>query len=279
MRRPLARRGFTLIELLVAVAIIAMLIAILLPAVQQAREAARRLQCRSHLKQCGLALQNYHDVHGAFPIGNVPGTHFAYQSMILPQLDQTSLYGLMNFSAAGTCFDWKATLAPDADPGNFLVPVYVCPSDPNSGRRTTTSTGVYIPTNYLGVSGSLPIDFDGALYSGSHTAFRDFTDGTSMTLMVGERGIPTALDRGWPICAYGDSGDGETDNVLSTFDGLEMGVPDSFHNMYFWSYHPQGVHFLFVDGSVKFLHDGIDPQVLVALSSRNGGEVVSLDGN
>ncbi|MBS0204086.1 MAG: DUF1559 domain-containing protein [Planctomycetes bacterium] len=276
-RARLARSGFTLVELLVVIAIISVLLAMVLPAVQQVREAARRSQCRNQMKQIGLALHNYHDAHGAFPIGNVPGTNFAYQTMILPQLDQTALYSLINFNVS-SCFDWKATLAPAADPGQFPVGVYGCPSDPNSSRETWTASGIYRPTDYLGVSGTMPVDFDGALYSRSNTSFRDFLDGTSTTLMVGERGIPATLDHGWPICAYGVSGDGDSDNVLSVFHGLQSGRPDSFHNMHFWSYHPQSAHFLFVDGSVKALGYNMDDHLLKSMSSRAGGEVVSFDG-
>ncbi len=95
--------------------------------------------------------------------------------------------------------------------------------------------------------------------------------------MVGERGIPATLDHGWPICAWGVSGDGDTDNVLSTLYGLQRGFPDSFHNMHFWSYHPNGAHFLFVDGSVKSLNYSLDDHVLKSLSTRADGEVVSLE--
>jgi prepilin-type N-terminal cleavage/methylation domain-containing protein/prepilin-type processing-associated H-X9-DG protein len=277
LRYTTARRGFTLIELLVTIAVIAVLLALLLPAVQQVREAARRVQCKNHLKQIGLALHNYHDQHNTFPIGNVPGTNFTFQSMILPQLDQASLYQKIDFSAARTCFNWKASLPADADPGNDNIPVYGCPSDSNSGQRTQTSSGVYIPTDYLGVSGTNPGDHDGALFCGSHTSFRDFLDGTSTTLMVGERGIPATLDHGWTICAFGVRGDGDTDNLLSTLAGLHAGQSDSFHNMHFWSYHPQSAHFLFVDGSVKSLNNSIDDHVLKALSSRAEGEVVSVE--
>jgi prepilin-type N-terminal cleavage/methylation domain-containing protein/prepilin-type processing-associated H-X9-DG protein len=271
------RRGFTLIELLAAIAVFAILIALLLPAVQQAREAARRTQCRNNLKQIGLALHNYHDSHRCFPIGNVRRTFFAYQSMILPQLDQAPLYALIHYNSAGTCFDWKATLPVELDPGNSLVPSYVCPSDPNSGQRISTASGVYFPTDYLGVSGTTPVEFDGALFSGSHTSLRDFTDGTSSTLMVGERGIPATLDLGWPICAYGKRGDGDTDNVLSTFDGLYPGLSDGFHNKHFWSYHPQSAHFLFVDGSVQTLSYNLEDHLLQAMASRNGGEDVEFE--
>lgn len=273
-RRSSVRRGFSLVELIVVVSIISVLLALLLPAVQQAREAARSIQCRNHLKQIGLALHNYHDVHGSFPIGNVPGSNFAFQAMILPQLDQAPLYAMMNFNAP-SCFNWKSQLPALADPGRILVPVYVCPSDPNAGRQAVTSTGLYLPTDYLGVSGSMPVEFDGLLYSGSRTSFRDICDGASNTMMAGERGIPALLDHGWPICAYGVDGDGDTDNVLTTFYGLDAGRDDSFHNMHFWSYHPQVAHFVFADGSVKSLSYNFDLNTLHALSTAAGGEVVS----
>src|SRR5688500_4365529 len=110
--RPVPRRrGFTLIELLVVIAIIAVLIALLLPAVQQAREAARRTQCRNNLKQIGLALHNYHDVHNTFPMGYCAGMTYvdgasdtspgwSWATYILPQLDQGPLYNQFNWSAA-----------------------------------------------------------------------------------------------------------------------------------------------------------------------------------
>lgn len=271
-----SRRGLTMIELLVVVAIIALMMALLLPTVQQVREAARRSQCRNHLRQIGLALHNYESVHRAFPIGNVPETNFTFQVMLLPQLDQASLYSLVNFEAGQTCFDWKKTLPLTVDPGRFAIPIYYCPSDPNAGHSAVTDSGIHIPVDYLGVSGTTPLGYDGALYSGSKTSIRDFTDGTSATVMIGERGIPNTLDRGWPICAWGVSGDGDTDNVLSTFAGLHAGQPDSFHNGHFWSYHQQMALFLFVDGSVKSLSYSLDDHLLKAMSTRADGDIVWL---
>ena len=268
------RRGFSLIELLVVIGIIALLVALLLPAVQAAREAARRTQCRNHLKQIGLALHNYHEAHRVLPLGNVPGTYFTFQSMILPQLEQTALYNKINFSYGGTCFDWKLSFPPDQDPGKIRVPVYYCPSDPNSDTQVETDSGVHIPVNYLGVSGSSPSSFDGALYSGSKTSLTSFTDGTSATLMLGERGLPQILDVGWPLCAYGQAGDGDVDNLLSAAGGLQAGAADNFHNMFFWSYHPQSAHFTFADGSVKTLNYSMDHGVFTALATRNGAETV-----
>lgn len=271
------QRGFTLIELLVVLAVIGVLLALLLPAVQQAREAARRLQCKNNLKQIGLALHNYHDLHNTFPIGNVPEKYHTFQTMILPQLDQLPRYNLMNYEAGNSCFDWKTTLLPANDPGNVSVPVYVCPSDPNAGVRTHTVTGIEQPTNYLGVSGSAPSFEDGILYSGSNVAIRDITDGTSMTFLMAERGIPRSLDHGWAVCAFGVSGDGDTDNVLSTLDGLSIGKPDGAHNRHFWSWHTGMVHFGFADGSVRVIPNAVDTHVFHALSTRSDGERLSLD--
>ncbi len=141
MRRPSSHsRGFTLIELLVVIAIIAILIALLLPAVQQAREAARRSQCKNNLKQIGLGLHNYHDTHRTFPYGGVARywnasaeTTFNWRVMILPFLDQAPLYNNMTpyFGAVNNVTD--ATLATLTTIHNQVLPVLQCPSEPNSG--------------------------------------------------------------------------------------------------------------------------------------------------
>jgi prepilin-type N-terminal cleavage/methylation domain-containing protein len=272
------RGGFTLVELLVVIAIIAVLIALLVPAVQQVREAARRTQCRNHLKQIALALHNYHESHRSLPIGHVPGTYFTWQSMVLPALDQAPLHARMNYRAAN-CFDWKATLPPADDPGAVVVPVLLCPSDPHSGIATTTASGLHVPTDYLGVSGTAASRGDGALYSGSHVTWADFTDGTSTTLIVGERGIPATLDHGWFICAFGDNGEGDADNILSTLDGLHPGAPDSFHNMHFWSHHAALAQFAFADGSVKSLSYSLDDHLFKSMSTRAGGDTTTGDAH
>lgn len=273
-KNHLNRHGFTLIEVIVVITIIGVLTALLVPAVQQAREAARRVQCRNHLKQIGLALHNYNELHGAFPIGNVPRTYYAFQSLILPQLDHLGLYNSISFTAGKNCFEWKAALPNSQDPGNVVISVFGCPSDPNSNSRKDTGSGIHVPTNFLGVAGSSPIECDGALYSGSCVSFRDIVDGTSTTLLSGERGIPRLLNRGWTICAFGINGDGMTDNVLSTIQGLHPGAADGFHNGHFWSYHAGATQFVFADGSVRALSYSIDDQVFQSLASRAGGEVI-----
>jgi len=287
--------GFTLVELLVVIAIIGILIALLLPAVQAAREAARRAQCQNHLKQYGLALQNYHDVHRVFPIGHVnlsqsavdgypPPRCWTFQSMLLPYLEGQAVYQLIDYSFGGTCFEYGASVSPDKDPGNRVLDVDRCPSDPNAGRICSTdaaTTGYHGCTEYLGVTGkgvTLNIGTrntinNGVLYNNSLIGLSDIYDGTSNTIAMGERGIPDDLWWGWTYCGAGfdDSGDG--DNVLSTLYGFGPGLPDGNHNLHFWSYHPGGGQFLVADGSVHFLSYTIDFAVFQALSTRAGGEV------
>ena len=163
--------GFTLIELLVVIAIIAVLVSLLLPAVQQAREAARRTQCKNNLKQLGLAMHNYHDTFLTFPIGNLySGTTksngWSWMSYLLPYVELTNDYNQLNFNYAGRCAEYMGqqdTLTPG---GNWTwrkpKPVLSCPSDPNGGGIFSGSTGagVYLVANgsmavanYLGVAG------------------------------------------------------------------------------------------------------------------------------
>ena len=145
--------GFTLIELLVVIAIIAILVALLLPAVQQAREAARRTSCKNQLKQLGLALQNYHDVHSVFPIGEgFAGTVAQFASscdgsqkrapwtvLILPYLEQGALYDSFNFSLQFRgIYSETPTTGVNFVASNQIVPVYHCPSFPAPDYTPTT---------------------------------------------------------------------------------------------------------------------------------------------
>jgi prepilin-type N-terminal cleavage/methylation domain-containing protein/prepilin-type processing-associated H-X9-DG protein len=187
--RPIRSRGFTLIELLVVIAIIAILIALLLPAVQQAREAARRTECKNHLKQFGLALHNYHDTHRVFPMGN-GGSRFSPHAMILPYLDQSPLYNRVDFNVL-------PSHANNAFVRAQAVPPFRCPSDidglpANLGGRNNYWTN--IGTSVInGLPGVNPGDTnygmppqDGVLVTGKCKSMRDVVDGTSNTALMSE---------------------------------------------------------------------------------------------
>jgi len=189
------RRGFTLIELLVVIAIIAILIALLLPAVQQAREAARRTQCKNHLKQLGLAVHNYASSYRYLPPGasvdlSVTSTgnngSWGVHGRILPLLDQGNLYNNVDLSIA---WDFQSVI------DGLKIPFYACPSDPNSDRVRDPGSGrvKLYPTNY-GFNYGTWFVFDPANGSGGNGAFfpnasltmATFTDGTSNTLLASE---------------------------------------------------------------------------------------------
>jgi prepilin-type N-terminal cleavage/methylation domain-containing protein/prepilin-type processing-associated H-X9-DG protein len=341
-RRPRAR-GFTLIELLVVIAIIGVLIALLLPAVQAAREAARRAQCSNNLKQIGLAFHNYIDSHGCFPPGYVSavdysvtnpcdqdsedgrsvdlGPGWAWGSMILPLMEQGPLFNSINF---GLSLAYRANdtasrarvnnyLCP-SDWGPDLVPVFADPPDPNdpgslSGANIvdTVSRGNYVGMWGLGemCAGSGPYDRPntgeiggpyGIFSRNSRTTVAMISDGTSQTIAVGERShnlsYVTWTGRsigGWlGKTSFVEGGTDQFDpspeecwtQVLGPV-GLEDGnrTPNNplAHVEDYWSRHPGGVNFLFADGSVHFLKDGINPASWRALATRAGGEVVGAD--
>ncbi len=336
MRSP-SRRAFTLIELLVVIAIVAILIGILLPAVQKVRESASRMQCKNNLKQIGLALHNYHDEMGQLPPGYLAtnptgpdytqdgGPGWGWGAYILPYIDQRPVFAQINF-------------AKDiSDPVNAAVRqtvlnIYLCPSDGTASTTFTVSTlgmggtldtGPYVPlldvnnqpvvvahSNYVGIFGNPEItpdpgfitqDIDpitnedlrgpahrGIFYRNSPVKFRDITDGLSNTLMIGERGsnlayntwtgavtnavVPPRVNsafgaEGAPVLCLGHTGD-ITDSPAHTPNSPVNHVDD------FWSFHIQGVNFLFCDGSVQSITDSVYPPVWWAMGTRAGGEYI-----
>jgi len=307
---PERNRAFTLIELLVVIAIIGVLIALLLPAVQAAREAARRAQCLNNLKQIGLAMQEYHGTHDTFPPGYVSNTQgnqpngqeigpgWGWGAMILNNLEQGPLSNSVNFSLLTT------------NPGSQTartsrLSVFLCPSNTGGNGPLTITDGsgnVLIsdlsPAQYVAAAGQLePEEFaaqnNGVFYRNSKIGMRDITDGSSSTLMAGERSqnvanatwvgmIPfgqSCNNPSWPVhdcetanvLVLGHTGPSPDEPWVDVPNNKKAGV-DDFHSL-----HPGGCNFLFCDGSVRFVKETVNPQVFSFLSTRAGGEVVSAD--
>lgn len=321
--------GFTLIELLVVIAIIGLLVALLLPAVQQAREAARRLQCKNHLKQIGLALHNYHDTHGSLPPGFIAQqeffgasqlNQFGWGSLLLPALDQAPLYQQLNPNV----FIWDDTgdvagvVNTNQDVGESPLAFFRCPSDAGLtqfDRTCAASPGpVQGASSYAAVEGIAsmvlpcwnstfgppPIQAAwhpmpepckspaGAFFLNSRTRLDDVKDGTSQTIGVGE--VSSRYRSQHCICCP-DSPYGGTswagifyafrsEMVLATTGQEYFDETGDGWSLGFSSEHVQGAHFLFLDGSVRFLSRTIDNKktapfgVFQCLSTISGGETV-----
>jgi prepilin-type N-terminal cleavage/methylation domain-containing protein len=292
MDRKRTARGFTLIELLVVIAIIAVLIALLLPAVQQAREAARRTQCRSSLKQIGLALHNYLDTATSLPPGWIGvnavgqpdvngGNGWGWASRILPQMDQTPLFQSINFSL-------PLMDAAHATIRTRMLPIYRCPSDAGPDIFTMTDSSNNPLTqlgtaNYVGSFGTSDIDNcvgqpapfrcagEGGLSHNSCVRLSEFTDGTSNTYIAGEHRSNQQL--GWHSTWAGvvPGGSDAIVRILGTADHTPNNPLNHIDD--FSSFHVGGAHFVMGDGSVRFISTNISATVFMGLATRNGGEI------
>jgi prepilin-type N-terminal cleavage/methylation domain-containing protein/prepilin-type processing-associated H-X9-DG protein len=277
------RVGFTLIELLVVIAIIAILIGLLLPAVQKVREAAARVKCQNNLKQLGLACHDFESAYGTLPSGRNPAAptlltgEMGWMYQILPFVEQQNLYNLcqQNFFAY--------TPTP--------VAVFSCPADGRDGQvgKGSTSAGTESSglTWYVGVVGST-YNSDGSVPSGAGGIFQPgisvritaITDGTSNTLMIGERPPGADLQWGWWCFSDFDNLLG-TQNYLSEYSGCPLpglyspgNVTVNCSTVHFYSMHVNGANWAFGDGSVRFLPYSAQPMT-IPLATRAGGEVVS----
>ena len=342
--RPRKRGGFTLIELLVVIAIIAILVGLLLPAVQKVREAANRMSCQNNMKQIGVALHMYHDSYGKFPYGADDGyrdnggncySSLPWGVMILPFVEQENLYRRFNTAwkhpgptpPLGVTFNNAPnnTDVTDSDlnPAATRLKVYMCPSSPSQGaifQDTWDNSGdAYGPyagnptwtvsaSDYIAISGLLGrfvgnylpgvnIGHDGVLTDNFQVRIGDILDGTSNTWMVGEcAGAPNVYVAGLKQYAtppydpsstgfyvsgnaWADETNGDQWIGGNTYDGLNPtgGGPCTINcaNIQgFYSFHNGGANFLFSDGHVQFISQGLDPRVVILLTSFRDNQTI-----
>lgn len=298
-----SKRGFTLVELLVVIAIIGILIGMLLPAVQQVREAARRVDCSNKSRQLGLAVLNFESANQELPPGWLADSNdpisdpgWGWTASLLPFLEADPLFQLIDFD--------RAVGEPrHEDIVQTVLPTLLCTSDPadevldislddvptpvgdgSGNSNTSTSQRLVARSNFSGVFGTLrtgtgsnsgtrdPFEGDGLFFGNSEVKIRDIIDGTSNTMMIGERrndfgtivwsGVILTVPE--PIV-----------RVVGTADLQPNSDEDSIET--FRSYHPGGINVTMGDGSTQFINDEIDSDVYRGLSTLAGGEVVTLE--
>ena len=286
------KSAFTLVELLVVITIIGILIALLLPAVQAAREAARRVQCANNLKQTGIALHNYHSAVGCFPPAtmaskdNEPSdssTHWSWSALVLPHVEQDNVHDDIKY-------EYGYNTLQNAEVIKRFIPTYLCPSAMPAELVTCC---IHIPGEADAAEGhyaaittwcdrtvhpyAKAIDGDGVMHTNSGTKIRDVRDGTSCTLMVTERD-PDQEDRVMlppERCPNLNCYIGmlwASENQVTTAYGINSGA--THYDRAVNSHHPGGAQFLFADGHVDFLWETINQNVLIALTTRDGGEII-----
>jgi type II secretory pathway pseudopilin PulG len=286
----------TLVELLVVIGIMAILLALLLPAVQAAREAHQRISCQNNIRQIGLALHQHHDVHRRVPPGWVsvnaggePG--WAWSALLLEFLDQPSSPNVKWAADPRVAVTARRASDPGAmDIGHAsnkklrerAIPIFLCPSDPAEEQFTLTrgsSTPMFelARSNYVGVFGTAAIESkpsagDGMFYRNSRTRFADVRDGLSNTLMVGERAVRQSAspqDSATWVAAVPGAHRG-----MARVVGRAGRVPNDVLGDLadFSSWHPFGANFVLGDGSVKMISDQIDQTAFHALATRAGGD-------
>jgi prepilin-type processing-associated H-X9-DG protein len=308
--------------LLVVIAIIGILVALLLPAVQAAREAGRRTQCLSRMKQQALGTHSFHDTYKRFPSAHqvapitycgtyrcppppggvdsvgVPreGSFWSWQTRIAPYIEMYNIYDAFTLTA----WPWWQQFPSGEDVNGFVNPLFVCPSDVRGGIQAALGTHTVALTSYLGVTGTNQFEEaggqDGMLYVNSAVRMAFVLDGTSNTLLIGERPPSTSEVYGWQWAGAGDSPHfGATDVVLGVHERALMATapPDYFrkgtihdpmdiHRYHFWSLHPGGANWALADGSTRFIAyeaaaaqdpSGIRISVIEAMSTVGKGDI------
>ena len=296
----LRRRGFTLVELLVVIAIIGTLVALLLPAIQAAREAARRSQCANNLKQIALAEQLYHDTHGRYTMGREThwqqGVSWAFH--MLPYMEMRNVHE--SFNRQLPVFDDQNALAMRTPVDVFFCPTRRQPAsdrDFDNNDEPSVKQGVAAGGDYAANAGlnyhfgTLPQHWDdtpdvsavvGPMFTRSKIKARQVTDGLSQTLAVGERHIPVDVEAapGLEHHARGDNAFFAADNPTTILAGVEDGLatgPFDDRNWLFGSEHSQIVQFAFLDGHVAAVDQSIDLQTLQDLAVIADGSIAALD--